>query len=161
MLGVTLAPTMAHASDKINVIPSRAEIKVDCRVPPGLGRDSALRRIEQTLGDQMGNVEITWDEEVIGNSSPVDTPLMDAIESWIGQADPEAETVPVLLPGFSDSRWWRHAFPDCVAYGFFPQHHQTLLESAPLVHSADERIDVRDLGFAAGFYADVARELLG
>jgi acetylornithine deacetylase/succinyl-diaminopimelate desuccinylase-like protein len=161
MLGVTLTPTMAHASDKINVIPSRAEIKVDCRVPPGLGRDSALRRIEQTLGDQMGNVEITWDEEVIGNSSPVDTPLMDAIESWIGQADPEAGTVPVLLPGFSDSRWWRHAFPDCVAYGFFPQHHQTLLESAPLVHSADERIDVRDLGFAAGFYADVARELLG
>jgi acetylornithine deacetylase/succinyl-diaminopimelate desuccinylase-like protein len=161
MLGVTLTPTMAHASDKINVIPSRAEIKVDCRVPPGLGRDSALRRIEQALGDQMGNVEITWDEEVIGNSSPVDTPLMDAIESWIGQADPEAGTVPVLLPGFSDSRWWRHAFPDCVAYGFFPQHHQTLLESAPLVHSADERIDVRDLGFAAGFYADVARELLG
>jgi acetylornithine deacetylase/succinyl-diaminopimelate desuccinylase-like protein len=34
-------------------------------------------------------------------------------------------------------------------------------ESAPLVHNADERIDVRDLGFAAGFYADLARELLG
>jgi acetylornithine deacetylase/succinyl-diaminopimelate desuccinylase-like protein len=29
------------------------------------------------------------------------------------------------------------------------------------VHNADERIDVRDLGFAAGFYADIARELLG
>ncbi len=37
MLGVTLAPTMAHASDKINVIPSRAYLKVDCRVPPGTG----------------------------------------------------------------------------------------------------------------------------
>ena len=35
MLGVTLAPTMAHASDKINVIPSRAYLKIDCRVPPG------------------------------------------------------------------------------------------------------------------------------
>jgi acetylornithine deacetylase/succinyl-diaminopimelate desuccinylase-like protein len=29
MLGVTLTPTMAHASDKINVIPSRAYLKVD------------------------------------------------------------------------------------------------------------------------------------
>ena len=41
MLGVTLTPTMAHASDKVNVIPSRAEIKVDCRVPPGLGQEAA------------------------------------------------------------------------------------------------------------------------
>jgi acetylornithine deacetylase/succinyl-diaminopimelate desuccinylase-like protein len=48
-----------------------------------------------------------------------------------------------------------------VAYGFFPQRHMTLLEATPLVHGADERIDVRDLGFAAGFYADIARELLG
>ena len=69
--------------------------------------------------------------------------------------------MPVILPGFSDSRWFRAAFPDCVAYGFFPQRHQSLLEAAPLVHNADERIDVRDLGFAASFYADLARELLG
>jgi acetylornithine deacetylase/succinyl-diaminopimelate desuccinylase-like protein len=67
----------------------------------------------------------------------------------------------VLLPGFSDSSWFRAAFPDLVAYGFFPQRHQSLLESAPLVHNADERIDVRDLGFAAQFYADLAAELLG
>ena len=50
MLGVTLAPTMIHASDKINVIPSRAYIKVDCRVPPGLGEEAARARIEQVLG---------------------------------------------------------------------------------------------------------------
>jgi hypothetical protein len=37
----------------------------------------------------------------------------------------------------------------------------TMLESAPLVHGADERIDVRDLGFATGFFADIAREVLG
>ena len=29
------------------------------------------------------------------------------------------------------------------------------------MHGADERIDVRDLGFAARFYRDVAQELLG
>ena len=69
--------------------------------------------------------------------------------------------MPVILPGFSDSRWFRDAFPECVAYGFFPHRHMPLLEAAPLVHSANERIDVRDLGFAAGFYADIAREMLG
>jgi hypothetical protein len=28
------------------------------------------------------------------------------------------------------------------------------------MHVADERIDVRDLGFAAGFFADLPRRLL-
>ena len=69
--------------------------------------------------------------------------------------------MPVLLAGYSDSSWFRRAFPDLVAYGFFPHRHQTLLETAPLMHNANERIDVRDLGYAARFYADMARELLG
>ena len=160
MLGVSLSPTMISASEKINVIPSRARLKVDCRVPPGLGEDVVRRRIAEVFGDQADELDLEFTEMVIGNSSPTNTRLMDAIERWVKVNDDGTETVPVLLPGFSDSRWFRDAFPDCVAYGFFPQRHQTLLESAPLVHNADERIDVRDLGFAAGFYADIARELL-
>ena len=65
-----------------------------------------------------------------------------------------------MLPAFTDSRWWRDAFPDCVAYGFFPQRHQTLYETWPLIHSDDERIDVRDLGFAARFFHELPRRLL-
>jgi acetylornithine deacetylase/succinyl-diaminopimelate desuccinylase-like protein len=160
-LGVTLTPTMVHASDKINVIPSRAQLKIDCRVPPGLGEEAARRRIAEVLGELAEQLEIEFTEQVIGNHSPVQTPLMDAIGQWVQSNDPGAETVPVLLPGFSDSRWFRDVFPECVAYGFFPHRHMTMLEVAPLVHNADERIDVRDLGFAAGFYADIARRLLG
>jgi acetylornithine deacetylase/succinyl-diaminopimelate desuccinylase-like protein len=162
MLGVTLTPTMAHASDKINVIPSRAWLKVDCRVPPGLGEDAVWRRIEHVLGaDARNSYEIEFTEQVTGNASPVTSPLMDAIDHWVRGADPGAETVPLILPGFSDSRWFRETFPGCVAYGFFPQRHMTVLDTTPLVHSADERIDVRDLGFAASCYADLAREILG
>ncbi len=168
MLGVTLTPTMASASEKINVIPSRASVRVDCRVPPGLGRDVAQRRIEEVLGvrfdgdgDGDGALALEFTETVIGNQSPAESPLMDAISRWVQANDSSAETVPVILPGFSDSRWFREAFPECVAYGFFPQRHMTVLDSTPLVHNADERIDVRDLGFAADFYAAVARELLG
>ena len=160
MLGVTLTPTMAHASDKINVIPSRAWLKVDCRVPPGLGEDAARRRIAAVLGDDLG-YEIEFTEQVVGNASPLEGPLMNAIDRWVRSSDPGAETVPLILPGFSDSRWFREAFPECIAYGFFPQRHMTLLETGPLVHNADERIDVRDLGFAADFYKDLAQTVLG
>jgi acetylornithine deacetylase/succinyl-diaminopimelate desuccinylase-like protein len=160
MLGVTLTPTMARASDKVNVIPSRAQIKIDCRVPPGLGEDAARRRIEQVLGGDHG-LEIEFTETVVGNHSSPDSPLMDAIERWLLAADPDGDVVPILLPGFSDSKWFRDAFPECVAYGFFPHRHMSMFDVAPLVHNADERIDVRDLGFAAAFYADIARELVG
>ena len=162
MFGVTFTPTRISASEKINVIPSRAELKVDCRVPPGLGEAEVRRGIEEVLGAEDGAAwRIDFTEQVMGNRSPVRSQLMDTISDWIGEQDPGARAVPVVLPGFTDSRHFRMAFPDCVAYGFFPHRHQSLLESAPLVHGADERIDVRDLAFATGFFRDLAERVLG
>jgi acetylornithine deacetylase/succinyl-diaminopimelate desuccinylase-like protein len=182
MLGVTFTPTRIKASEKINVIPSRAELKVDCRVPPGLGEEEVRRGIAEVLtpaahaepdgtavldgaggasgmGDPAFHIEFT--ERVVGNRSPIDTPLMDTIAGWIAERDPGAEVVPVILPGFTDSRHFRAAFPECVAYGFFPQRHQSLLQTSPLIHAPDERIDVRDLAFATEFFGDLARSVLG
>jgi acetylornithine deacetylase/succinyl-diaminopimelate desuccinylase-like protein len=47
-----------------------------------------------------------------------------------------------------------------VAYGFFPQKAMDLFEAAPLVHGADERVPVEDLGLAARCYSQLAQELL-
>ncbi|HEX4363219.1 MAG TPA: M20/M25/M40 family metallo-hydrolase [Solirubrobacteraceae bacterium] len=158
LLGVTLAPTRIWGSEKINVIPASAELRVDCRVPPGLGEERALARIREVLGEDGYRLEFT--ERVIGNASPVSSPLMDAIARWVEEHDPGACVVPTALPGFTDSRTFRDAFPDCIAYGFFPQRHTSLYQTAPLIHAADERIDVRDLGFAAEFFRDITKELL-
>ena len=158
MLGVTLTPTMISASEKINVIPARADLKVDCRVPPELGEEHALMRIREVVGENGFGVEFA--ETVVGNRSPVDTPLMDHIRDFIADEEPGAEVAPVVLPGFSDSRWFRDAFPDCVAYGFFPQRKMDLFEAAPLIHGADERIPVEDLGMAARFYAGLIEKTL-
>jgi acetylornithine deacetylase/succinyl-diaminopimelate desuccinylase-like protein len=158
-LRVTAVPTMISGSAKINVIPAHAELLVDGRVPPGLGAEVTMRRIREVLGSD-NRVEVEFLEQVVGNASPAASVLMDAIAEWIGEHDPGAEAVPTVLPAFTDSRTFRDAFPDCVAYGFFPQRHQSLYEAWPLIHSADERIDVRDLGFAATFFHDLPRRLL-
>src|SRR5215207_3798960 len=158
-LRVTAVPTIVSASQKINVIPARAELRVDCRTPPGMDADATMARLEALL-DGVDGVELEFTEQVIGNRSPIDSPLMDAIGDWLGENDPDGEPVPVVLPAFTDSRTWRDAFPDCVAYGFFPQRHQSLYETWPLIHSNDERIDVRDLGFAASFFHELPRRLL-
>jgi len=158
-LGATFAPTLISAGEAINVIPARAEFAVDCRLPPGLGQDVAERRAQELIGDADG-VALEFGEATVGNRSPIASPLMDAITAWVGETDPAGEAVPVVLPAFTDSRWFRAAFPDCVAYGFFPQRHQDLYASWPLMHSADERLDVRDIGIAAEFFADLPRRLL-
>jgi acetylornithine deacetylase/succinyl-diaminopimelate desuccinylase-like protein len=159
MLGVSLAPTKIRASDKINVIPSKSVLAVDCRVPPGLGADHARARIQEVLGTD--GYDLEFSEEVIGNSSPLESPLMDAIREWVAENDDGARCVPTMLPGFTDSRTFRDAFPDCTAYGFFPHRHSELYETAPLIHSANERIDVRDLSFATQFFADITARMLG
>jgi acetylornithine deacetylase/succinyl-diaminopimelate desuccinylase-like protein len=154
---VTIAPTQISASGKINVIPAAAELRVDARAPAGMDGDAVLERLRPALTDDL---ELEWIEQVVGNRSPFETPLMEAIGDWIATEDPGAEVVPTVLPAFTDSRWWRDAFPDCVAYGFFPQRHQTLYDGWPLIHGADERIDVRDLGLAARFFHALPERLL-
>lgn len=155
---VTAAPTRIFASEKINVIPAHAELQVDCRVPPGMSGDAAMERIRELLADD--SLDVSFIEEVPGNRSAIASPLMDAIRDWVGEQDPDAEVVPTVLPAFTDSRWFRAAFPDCVAYGFFPMRHTSLYESWPMMHAADERIDVRDLELATEFFLDLPRRLL-
>jgi acetylornithine deacetylase/succinyl-diaminopimelate desuccinylase-like protein len=161
LLGVTLAPTMVSASEKINVIPSEARLRVDCRVPPGLGEDHARERIERAIGAaDKPPYTLAFEETVVGNRSPIDTPLMETIRSFVAREDPGAIVTATALAGFSDSRWFRAAFPDCVAYGFFPQRSMDLFEAMPLVHGANERIPVADLGLAARFYAELVESML-
>jgi acetylornithine deacetylase/succinyl-diaminopimelate desuccinylase-like protein len=159
LLGVTFTPTVIRASSKVNVIPGRAELKVDCRVPPERGVDHARARIEERLGTD--GYQLRFDEQVVGNRSPIESELMDRIRDFVAREDPGATVVPTCLPGFTDSRWFREAFPDCVAYGFFPQRAMDMFEATPLVHGADERIPVADLGLAARFFADLAPQVLG
>ena len=160
MFGVTFAPTKVSASEKINVIPSKAELRVDCRVPPGLGEQETRTAIDEVLGGLDG-LRIDFAEQISGNRSPISSPLMDALAAWIETNDPGAKTVPTILPGFTDSRHFRAAFPECVAYGFFPQRNQSLLQTQALIHAPDERIDMLDLAWAADFYRELALELLG
>ncbi|HXV52012.1 MAG TPA: M20/M25/M40 family metallo-hydrolase [Solirubrobacterales bacterium] len=161
MLRVTMVPTRAHASDKDNVIPSQAEVLVDCRVPPGGGADEARARAEQLLGPLADGLEIEFTEPVTGNSSPAESPLADAIAETLAEFDPDATLAPIVMPGFSDSHWFRKAFGSATVYGFCPQRALGVFEAAPLVHAPDERAAVSDVELAAGFYASLCRRVLG
>jgi acetylornithine deacetylase/succinyl-diaminopimelate desuccinylase-like protein len=160
MLRVTLVPTEASASRKENVIPSRAEVLVDCRVPPGMGAPEALQQAREVLGETADGLEFEFTDTVVGNRSPASSPLATAIEDWLADVDPEATLVPIVMAGFSDSHWFRRAFDSAVVYGFCPQRELPLPEAMPLVHGADERAAVADVDLAARFYRDIVQDVL-
>jgi acetylornithine deacetylase/succinyl-diaminopimelate desuccinylase-like protein len=169
MLGVTFAPTMVEGSGKQNVIPSLAEVFVDCRVPPEMEEGEVRKRIESVLGDGQAGpgreaeepaFDVEFIDNVVGNRSDYGGPLADAIESWVSEVDPGAEVLPGVMPGFSDSHWFRKAFGSTV-YGFCPQNAMSFAEAEPLIHAPDERIAVADVHLMAGFFWQLPQRVLG
>jgi acetylornithine deacetylase/succinyl-diaminopimelate desuccinylase-like protein len=157
MLGVTFAPTMVDTTGKQNIIPSLAEVYVDCRVPPEMEEADVRERIDQVLGS--GEWEIEFVDNVVGNRSDYGGPLAEAIEAWVSEVDPGAEVLPGVMPGFSDSHWFREAFGSTV-YGFCPQNAMTFAEAEPLIHAPDERIAVADVHLMAGFFWQLPQRVL-
>jgi acetylornithine deacetylase/succinyl-diaminopimelate desuccinylase-like protein len=156
LLGTTLSPTMITASQKRNVIPNRCEITVDCRILPSHTLEEVERKVAELL--ERAEYQLEWIEAQGGTRSPVESPLWHVVESFVAELEPEAQTVPLLLSGFTDSHWVREAF-GTVAYGFFPMRAMDPEVAARLIHSADERIELDDLELGVRFLRHAATEI--
>jgi acetylornithine deacetylase/succinyl-diaminopimelate desuccinylase-like protein len=158
LLSMTLSPTMATASQKRNVIPAVCDITVDCRLLPGQTPGEAQEIVRGILGD--GDYELEVLDAHGGTRSPLESPLWDAVESFVERVDPGARAVPICVAGFTDSHWFREAF-GTVAYGFFPARVMDVEVAARLIHSADERVPVEDLELGVDWLRHAAHHLLG
>jgi len=156
LLTMTVAPTMIEASKKRNVIPALAEVIVDCRLLPGQTQEEAETEVRAWLGDD--GYELEWREGQGGTRSPLETPLWDAVASFVAEEEPGAVAAPICTAGFTDSHWLRDAF-GTVAYGFFPLRAMSAELASRLIHSADERIPVSDLELGVRFLRHVARAM--
>jgi acetylornithine deacetylase/succinyl-diaminopimelate desuccinylase-like protein len=156
LLAMTLAPTMANASQKRNVIPAICDITVDSRLLPGVTPDEQQAIVRDVLGE--GDYELETLEAHGGTRSAIETPLWDAVATWVESVDPGARPAPVCVAGFTDSHWFREAF-GTVAYGFFPSRTMPIETAARLIHSADERVPVDDLELGVTFLRHAAQSL--
>jgi acetylornithine deacetylase/succinyl-diaminopimelate desuccinylase-like protein len=158
LLSLTLSPTMISASQRRNVIPHVCEVVVDCRLLPGQTQDEVEPLLREVLGE--GDYDFEWIEARGGTRSSLDTPLWDAVESFVAEIEPGAAVLPVCVAGFTDSHWLREAF-GTVVYGFCPMRAMDPQVAARLIHSADERIAVDDLELAVQCFRHVAVEVTG
>jgi acetylornithine deacetylase/succinyl-diaminopimelate desuccinylase-like protein len=156
LLGMTVSPTIIHASDKRNVIPGRCDVTVDCRLLPGQTEEEAERIIREWLAAD--GYDIEWRGGYGGTRSALATPLWSAIERFVEQLEPGARLAPMCVAGFTDSHWLRQSF-GTVAYGFFPMRTMSPEVAARLIHSADERIPVEDVELGVDFLRFVAQAI--
>jgi acetylornithine deacetylase/succinyl-diaminopimelate desuccinylase-like protein len=158
LLAPTFSPTIISASHKRNVIPALVELEVDCRLLPG----QTPEQIEPVVRSMLGNdieYDLVFGDSHGGTRSALDTPLWQALQSFVAATEQDARAVPLACPGFTDSHWLRAAF-GTVAYGFFPMRTMPPEVSAQLIHSADERIPISDLELGVEWFRHAAREML-
>jgi acetylornithine deacetylase/succinyl-diaminopimelate desuccinylase-like protein len=158
LLSMTLSPTMATASQQRNVIPAICDVVVDSRLLPGMTPEEQQAIVREVLGDGDYGLEVL--EAHGGTRSPLDTPLWEAVDSWVKDVEPGAQAAPICVAGFTDSHWFRQAF-GTVAYGFFPARAMSLEVAARLIHSADERVPVDDLELGVSFLRHAAQAICG
>jgi acetylornithine deacetylase/succinyl-diaminopimelate desuccinylase-like protein len=156
LLAFTLSPTMISASTARNVIPGTCDVTVDCRILPGQTQADVEPYVRALLGED--GYDLEWIERSGGTRSRLDTPLYRAVEEWVAETEPEARLAPYCCTGFTDSHWLRDAF-GTVAYGFFPFRTMDVQLVSRLIHSADERVHVDDLGLGVEFLRHAARAL--
>ena len=123
------------------------------------------RALEREVDPPLDPLGIEWELEWIDvtepNASPVPTAPSEAIARVLGRDVPDAVLAPICSASFTDSRWVRESFPECVAYGFAPYVEESFhAMHGGRDHQPDERVLVEDVAYQALFFERLARELL-
>jgi len=155
----TMAPTIMEAGTKVNVIPDRVELTVDIRSLPGWDAAEVRAMLNDVIGDLSDDVEIEFRAEDPATTSPIDTPLWDALERVSRVFYPGARTVPFLTVGATDARF--HRALGSVAYGF-GLHSRAIgfEEYGTMFHGIDERVDVESLRLSTEMWIALAHDFL-
>lgn len=162
LLGMTFSPTIVRAGgEATNVISSHAELLVDCRILPGHAPEEVEREVHKALAPFDGRWTFSWVDTTQGNESPPQTPLSESLERVLtAMLGDDVDLIPTHLCGFTDSRWFREALPDVVAYGFCPHQAENACAMGGREHAKDERIAVSDVPFQALYFERAALDLL-
>jgi len=150
LLRNTISITGLKGSDKTNVIPPVATAAIDVRLLPGQDPATFLAELTRVVGDTAVTLQPqgpNWP----ATESPIETEMFRAISAVAHARHPNALVTTLMLPGFTDSHYFRRMGISSYGLGPFPL---TQGESRG-VHGNDERVRIDALRFGVRFYYDV------
>lgn len=152
MLHNTATPTILRAGEKVNVIPSTAEALVDGRILPGQHPEQFLREVSEVVGPL---IDIEVEQYARPLEGDPDSPLYETIEEVVGEFEPEAILLPLMVCGATDAK---HLAPlGTTTYGFCPMREERHLSPIQLAHAHNERISLDNLRFGLEVLYQVVR----
>jgi acetylornithine deacetylase/succinyl-diaminopimelate desuccinylase-like protein len=143
LLHNTVNPTIVHGGEKVNVVPSEIVLELDGRLLPGFGPEDMIAELRQIIGDE---VELEVIRHDLGPAEP-DMGLFDTLADILCKADPSGKSVPLLLPGVSDARFFSRL--GIQTYGFLPMKLPIDFNFTKTIHAEDERIPVESVAFGS------------
>src|SRR4051795_10851952 len=156
LVGTSIQPTILESPAPQNVVPSQATLTLTCVTLPGTTAEELERELRDALGD--GDYELELSPPKGGSISDDNSPLRDAIEAFLADADPDARLIPALAYGFSDCHVLREAHGS-VIYGFIPFRHADAMTNLETKHGADEHVLVDDVLFQTQATISIARHV--
>jgi acetylornithine deacetylase/succinyl-diaminopimelate desuccinylase-like protein len=151
-----ISATVIDAPGPSNVVLQEATVTLACVPLPGVDKASLEAELRTALGPGDYTLEVAEPEG--GLTSPTDTPLHDAIESFLRDHDPDAHLIPTLGYGYSDCHTMRTAYGS-VAYGFIPFRHANPMNNLTTKHGIGEHVLVDDLQFQTDAALHIARRI--
>jgi acetylornithine deacetylase/succinyl-diaminopimelate desuccinylase-like protein len=135
----TITPTVLSGSPKTNVIPAEASAQLDCRLLPGEKPAEFLAGLRELIGDD--SIEVESLLSFPASSSDAGTAFMAAVRTMSAQDLGGAPVVPSVIPGFTDSHYFRDL--GIASYGFVPFILSDDDEKS--VHGVNERVSLDNL----------------
>lgn len=154
---VTLTSFVAGVGNppKVNIIPSRAEATLDCRLLPDYPVKNFLEELKLLVSNDGIQIEII-NTPVQPGVSPSDHYFFQAVREVSSASYSEAKIAPILLPGATDSRFFRAK--GIPGYGFCPiimKH-----EDIALIHAPNERISVKSVKEGFDLFSAILQKLV-
>ena len=156
----TFSPNIAHAGVKLNVIPDSAEIDIDIRTMAGDDGEAVRGMLRDAIGDLWSEVEVVAEGENPATESPLRSPLWDTLTQVTKQLIPGAETIPFLVWGATDARYFRRKGVVSYGYGLMSER-ISFGEFIKMFHANNEHIDQESLRLTTELFEQTARAFVG
>lgn len=151
----TISLTRLDAGCENPGIPDVACAEFDCRLLPGHDFNDFIHDLGKVINDESVIIDILPGSDKFNNiPSPVNTFLYKVIDSVVTRHLPDFIVTPVLIPGTSDSRFFRKQ--NIPAYGFQP--FVITSEDMRAYHSVNERISVENIQLGVKMMTELIAE---
>jgi acetylornithine deacetylase/succinyl-diaminopimelate desuccinylase-like protein len=152
----TCTPTVLQAGSKTNVIPSTAEVDLDCRKLPGQTVEDVIREIKAIVGEGFTFEPLQTSD---GAQVSAESPLYKTLERCTRKMDSEGLIVPLMMPGATDASQYQKT--GIQTYGFTPGLLPPEFPTVSLGHGHDERLPVSFIESGLPVLWDVIEETCG